>query len=148
MDVDSLVGAEMREVARRLARTAGREQRLGEIEARVAAAAFLAALGELFEVVEAGGRGGARERLVKIRLAQVHHAEHELSLRPGSARLLQQARGLLVAALLVELHRHVDDVVAGACPAHKTEAGETRGECSPKHHGAGSRSFATYTWSH
>ena len=114
---------------RRLARVAAREQRLGEIQPRVAAAAFAAGPGEPFEIVELGRCGGARESLVQVGVAQVNHAEHQVRLRPAlavEAGVLEQAGRLLVAALLVELHRRIDRVFH---PPSGTADIQADGEC-------------------
>ncbi len=100
----------------RSARVSTREQGLGEIQARVAAAAFGAGLEQLVEIIQLGRGGGTGERLVQIGVAQVNHAEHELRLRPAlgigaGKRVFEHARRLLVAALLVELHRRIHRVV-------------------------------------
>jgi len=81
--VDARVGADLLEMPCRFARVSPREQRLGEVQARVAAAAFGSGLEQLVEIVELGGRGGARQRLVQIGVAQVDRSQHELRLRPA-----------------------------------------------------------------
>src|SRR6185503_8846523 len=112
--IDARVGADALEMPRRFARIAAREQRLGEIEPGISAAALAAGLAQLVEIVELRRGGGARKRLVQVGAPQVDHAEHQLRLRPALAvetGVFQQPPRLLVAALLVELHRRRDRVV-------------------------------------
>ena len=106
-------------MARRRGRVSAREQRLGEVQPRVAAAVLGAGLEQFVEIIQLGRSRGAGERLVQIGIAQVNHAEHELCLRPAlgvgsSERVFEQACSLLVAALLVELHRRTHRVVGAA----------------------------------
>src|SRR5437660_4727358 len=112
--LDARVGADLLEVAPRFGRVSAREQGFGEVQPRVAAAVFGARFEQLVEIIDLGCRGGAAERLVQVGVAQVNHAEHELRLRPAlgfEAGVFEHARRLLVAALLVELHRRTHRVV-------------------------------------
>jgi len=133
----------------RFARVSPREQRLGEVQARVAAAAFGSGLEQLVEIVELGGRGGARQRLVQIGVAQVDRSQHELRLRPALGveprqRILERARRLLVAALLEQLHRRTHRIVGRARGRAEREPRDDRdGERERAAHGFASLSFAT-----
>src|SRR5439155_18643768 len=117
--LDTRVGADLLEVAPRFGRVSAREKRFGEVQPRVAAAVFGARLEQFVEIIQLGRSRGAGERLVQVGVAQVNHAEHELRLRPAlgvgsSERVFEQPRSLLVAALLVELHRLTYRVVGAA----------------------------------
>ena len=155
------------EVASRSDRASTREQGLGEVQPRVAAAFPGAGLQQFVEIVELGRGSGAGERLVQVGVAQVNHAEHQLRLRAalgiGAGKdVFEHARRLLVAALLVELHRRIHRVVGamywrardqGHCERCHERGGEqpggqrTRADNAARH-GVGPLSFARYTWSH
>src|SRR5207249_1092793 len=81
--LDTRVGADLLEMARRRGRVSAREQRLGEVQPRVAAAVLGAGLEQFVEIIQLGRSRGAGERLVQIGIAQVNHAEHELRLCPA-----------------------------------------------------------------
>jgi hypothetical protein len=100
---------------------------------RAAAALFAAELRQLVEIVELGRRRGARECLVQLGVAQIGHAEHELRVRAGVRGFLQHARGLLEAALLIELQRHVDRVVAAPGRVREPEARQESDDRSTQH---------------
>src|SRR6267154_1282238 len=161
------VGSGLLEVASRSSRASAREQGLGEVQPRVAAAVPGAGLQQFVEIVELGRGSGAGERLVQVGVAQVNHAEHQLRLRAalgiGAGKgVFEHARRLLVAALFVELHRRIHRVVGavyrrardqGHCERYRERGGEqtggqrTRADNAARH-GVSPLSFARYTWSH
>src|SRR6185503_9560966 len=85
-------------------------------------------LGQPVEIVELGRGGGARKRRMQVGVPQVDHAERELRLRPAlavEAGILEQPPRLLVAALLVELHRRIHRVVGRPCRAEEPRADDS-----------------------